>query len=122
MTSSSKYAIVGTGVVGASVAVLWPFLAPSAREGMLTAALVALPIQIASFAALLRFRTRIRVFLAAWVGGTLLRMATIASVSFLVLRSGGEGAVATLVALASFFFALLLLEPLYFKGAWAEAG
>jgi hypothetical protein len=43
-------------------------------------------------------------------------------VAFLVLRSGSEGIAPTLLALASFFFGLLLLEPIYFRAARGEAG
>ena len=35
--------------------------------------------------------------------------------AFIVIRSGMEGAVPMLLALASFFFGLLMLEPIYFK-------
>ena len=54
-------------------------------------------------------------FLIVWVGGTLARMLAIAGVAFVVLRSGTDGVVPTLLALATFFFGLLLLEPVYFK-------
>ena len=120
-SGSSGYAAVGTAVVGGAVLVLWPFLGPVAREGVAIAALVALPIQIVSFALLVRLRARPHGFLAAWLGGTLLRMVAIGVVAFLVLRSGTDGALAMLLALASFFFALLLLEPLYFKRAGHKA-
>jgi len=114
MISSLRYAVVGTAVVGGALLVAWPFLDPVGRRGVAIAAAVALPVQIGSFAALLHLRTRQKPFLIAWVGGTLLRMATIGVVAIVVVRSG-EGVVPTLMALASFFFALLLLEPIYFR-------
>jgi len=36
-------------------------------------------------------------------------------VAVVVIRSGTEGAVPMLLALAGFFFGLLLLEPVYFR-------
>ena len=115
MTSSLRYAGVGTGVVGLVVLLSWPFLEPVGRQGVLMAAAVALPVQIASFALLQRYRGELNRFLAAWVGGTLIRMGVIGIVAFIVIRSGTEGAVPMLLALASFFFGLLLLEPIYFR-------
>jgi hypothetical protein len=61
-------------------------------------------------------------FLAAWVGGTLLRMTVIAVVAFVAIRSGMEGAVPMLLALAAFFFGLLLLEPVYFGAEPGKTG
>lgn len=122
MTSSSRYAIVGSGVVAAALLLLWPMLDPLARQGIVIAALVALPVQIVSFSLLVRFRDRVRGFLAAWVGGTVARVVAIATVAFFVLRSSAEGALTVLVALAAFLFALLLLEPIYFKGSSRDVG
>lgn len=122
MTSSSRYAIVGSGVVAAALLLLWPMLDPLAREGIVIAALVALPVQIVSFSLLVRFRDRLRGFLAAWVGGTVARVLAIGTVAYLVLRSSAEGALTVLVALAAFLFALLLLEPIYFKGSHRDVG
>lgn len=122
MTASLRYATVGIGVVAFGVLVLWPFLDPVGRRGVLVAAAVALPVQIVSFAALLHFRGRLNAFLVVWVGGTLARMVAIGAVALLVLRSGSDGAIPMLLALASFFFGLLLLEPIFFRGAQGEIG
>jgi peptidoglycan/LPS O-acetylase OafA/YrhL len=121
MSSSFRYALVGTALVGLVVLLAWPFLDPVGRRGVAVAAAVALPVQIGSFAALVHLRTRQQPFLIAWVGGTLLRMAAIGVVAVVVVRSG-EGVVPTLMALASFFFGLLLLEPMYFRAGQGEAG
>jgi len=122
MTASLKYAIVGIGAVAFGVLVLWPFLDPAGRRGVVIAALVALPVQILSFATLLHFRGRVNGFLAAWVGGTVLRMGAILAVAFFVIRSGAAGMAPMLLALVVFFFGLLLLEPIYFKSAHRETG
>ncbi len=115
MTSSLRYGAVGTAVVVLSVLAFWPFLNAAGRRGILIAACVALPIQIASFAALRRFRGQIDRFLVVWVGGTLIRMVAIGAAAFVVIRADAEVAVPMLLALASFFFGLLLLEPIYFR-------
>jgi hypothetical protein len=87
---------------------------------MLLAAAVALPVQIVAFSALVRFRKRFTGFLAVWAGGILVRMAIVISVSIVALRVRMDGAVAALLALAGFFFLLLLLEPFYFRFEPAE--
>jgi hypothetical protein len=106
---------MGSLSLGSIVLVLWYFLDPAGRRGVMTAAAIALPVQVIAFAALVRFRTRFSRFLVVWAGGTLVRMAVVVGVAYVVLRSHAEGAVAMLLALAGFFFLLLLLEPLYFR-------
>jgi hypothetical protein len=122
MISSLRYAVVGTAVVGGAFLLAWPFLDPVGRRGVAIAAAVAIPVQVISFTAMLHLRTRLNAFLLAWVGGTLFRMAAIGIVATVVVRSGGEGVIPTLLALASFFFGLLLLEPIYFRAGQGETG
>jgi hypothetical protein len=115
VSTSLRYAAAALAVVGLGTLALWPFLEPAARRGLLVAAAVALPVQMIAFTTLLRFRGRVRGFMAAWAGGMAARALAVATVAFVAIRSGGEGVVATLLALAGFFFALLLLEPVYFR-------
>jgi quinol-cytochrome oxidoreductase complex cytochrome b subunit len=115
MTSSLRYAAVGTGVVALVVLVFLPFLDPVGRRSIVVAALVALPIQVGSFALMERHRDRVKSFLVAWVGGTVLRMCVIGVVAVVAIRAQAEGLAPLLLALASFFFGLLLLEPVYFR-------
>ena len=115
MSASLKYAATGVGAVALIVLGLWPFLDAAGRNGVMVAAAVAIPVQVTAFAALIRFRGRLNGFLAAWLAGTVLRMLVIAAVAIVVVRSGMEGAVPMLLALAGFFFGLLLLEPVYFR-------
>jgi hypothetical protein len=82
---------------------------------VLLAALVALPVQLMAFSILVRFRGRVKGFMAAWAGGMAVRALAVAAVAFVVIRSGGDAVVPTLLALAGFFFALNLLEPIYFR-------
>jgi hypothetical protein len=115
MSASTKYAVTSVIAIATIVGGLWPILEPAGRNGVLAAAAVALPVQVIAFWALNHFRAELNGFLAAWVGGTLVRMAVIAVVAVVVIRSGTEGAVPMLLALAGFFFGLLLLEPVYFR-------
>ena len=115
MNAATKYALTGVGAVTLATLLLWPFLDPAGRRGVVIAAAVALPIQVGAFSVMLRFRSDWNRFLAVWAGGTLLRMAVVAVVAFIAIRTGIDGAVPMLLALAGFFFGLLLLEPMYFK-------
>ena len=115
MNPSLKYATTGVLAIALIVLGLWPFLDSSARGGVLVAAAIALPVQLSAFTLLIRYRGQLNGFLAAWVGGTFLRMCVIAVTAFVVIRSGTEGGVAMLLALTGFFFGLLLLEPIYFR-------
>jgi hypothetical protein len=99
---------------------LWPFLEPAGRRGVLAAALVALPVQVAAFALLVRQKGRTKGFMAAWVGGMALRAAALVVVTVVVVRLGTDSAIALLLSLAGFFFALLLLEGFFFKAAPAS--
>lgn len=93
---------------------LWPFLDPAGRNGVMFAAAIALPVQVIAFAVLNRYHGQVNGFLAAWVGGTFMRMAVIAVAAIVVIRSGMDGGVPMLLALAGFLFGLLLLEPMFF--------
>lgn len=115
MTAALKYTATGAAFVTAVVAATWPFLEPASRDGVVLAGAVALPLQAALFAALVHFRGAGNGFLAAWLGGTLVRMAAVAIVAVVMISSGADGGAATLLALVGFFFGLLLLEPVYFR-------
>lgn len=115
MTAPLNYAITGLAAVGAVTLALRPFLDASAWEGVVMAGLIALSVQVVAFWLLDRFHRRINGFLAVWAGGTLVRMGVVGVVAFVVVRNEVPGAVALLLALAGFFFALLLLEPMHFR-------
>jgi hypothetical protein len=115
LSPSLKYGTAGVLLVGVITLGLWPFLGDPARSGVLTGALIALPVQVVAFSVLVRFRGRTTGFMAAWAGGMALRAAAVVIAAVVVVRSGTPSAVSLLLALAGFFFALLLLEPLYFK-------
>jgi hypothetical protein len=116
MSASLKYAAAGVCAIALIVAGLWPFLDVAARNGVLVAAVTALPIQVAAFAVLIRYRGELNGFLSAWVGGMMIRMLVVAVVAVTAVRTDAEGAVPMLLALVGFFFGLLLLEPVYLRG------
>ena len=120
MSEEAKYAGAGAAGVALVILALWSFLDPSSRLGILIAAAVALPVQWASFAALMRFRGRPNGFLGAWAGGIALRGAIVGLVAFVVVIRGVEGSVTLMFALVGFLFGLLLLESMYFKPAASE--
>lgn len=115
MTPSLRYAATGAVGIGLIAAALWPALDPAGRTGVLLAAAIAVPVQSVAFAVLRRFRREREAFLMVWLGGTLVRIAAIGVVAFVVIGSGMDGAVPMLLALAGFFFGLLLLEPVFFR-------
>jgi CDP-diglyceride synthetase len=116
MSASLKYAAAGVCAIALIIAGLWPFLDVAARNGVLVAAVTALPIQVAAFAVLIRYRGELNGFLSAWVGGMMIRMLVVAVVAVTAVRTDAEGAVPMLLALVGFFFGLLLLEPVYLRG------
>ena len=115
MSASARYGAASAALIGVLTLVAWPFLEPAGRAGVLVAAAVALPIQVASFALLTRFRHQIKRFLAVWVGSTLVRMGALGAVAVLLVRSDAADPLPALVALATFFVALLFLEPIYLR-------
>ena len=115
MSPSTKYLLACVILVTTLVAGVWPFLAPAGRAGVLSAGAVAVLVQGVAFWALNRFRAELNHFLAAWIGGTLVRMAVIGVGAVATINSGADFAVPMLLALAGFFFGLLLLEPFYFR-------
>ena len=117
MSASMRYGTASVVVLALVTLALWPFLEPAGRRGVLAAALVALPVQIAAFTALVRFKGQAKGFMAAWAGGMALRASALLVVTFLVVRSGAESAIPMLLALVGFFFALLLLEGVFFRAA-----
>jgi hypothetical protein len=92
----------------------WPWLDGPGRFGVLVAATVALPLQILTFTALRSGWSRRERFFAAWIGGMLSRFLAVAATAVVVALSNISPA-PTLLSLAGFFFAMLLVEPLFLK-------
>jgi len=120
LTQFFRYGGVALAVVLVVNAGLWPWLTPSARTGVLVAALVAYPIQMLAFFLLINFWGDTKRFLLFWVGGTVVRMGVILAAVPVVTRVDALPVAPTLLGLAGFFFGLLLLELLFLRPQGAE--
>ena len=115
MKTVVTYAVMALIVVSIPTGIVWYGSGAPAAVGVTTAAGVAYGVMVASFALMIRFRDEGGRFLAAWVGGTFARLLALAGTAFAVVRLETLAPVPTLLALASFFFVLLLLEPVYLR-------
>ncbi len=120
MTQFFRYGGVALLVLLLLNAGLWPWLPSPSRTGILLAAAVAYPVQMLAFFLLVRFWKDRKRFLLVWVGGTVVRMGVILAAALVLMRWGGPPPAPTLLALAGFFFGLLLLEPLFLRPRGAE--
>jgi hypothetical protein len=111
LTAIVRYALACAGVVAVAVPVAAVTLDGPGLAGVLAAAAVALPVQIGAFAALTRVRVGSNAFLAAWVGGTAVRMAVVGLGGWALVALPQFPPLPTLLGLAGFFFVMLLMEP-----------
>jgi hypothetical protein len=112
LSRTAKYAGACLGLVAVVTGAAAVLMDPSALYGVLAAAAVALPIQVGAFALLASAPAGTNRFLAAWVGGTLVRLAVVGLGGWGLIRAGLPR-VPTLLGLAGFFFVMLLLEPAF---------
>lgn len=105
-----RYAGVAAGLTAIVVAGGWPWLDPAARRGLVLAAGIALPLQLALFAGLVTRRTGSPGFLGMWLAGTLIRLLALGGAAVVVTGREGVDPLTALVGLAGLLFALLLLE------------
>jgi hypothetical protein len=121
LTQTYRYGGVSLLVILLAVAGLWPWVSSSARAGILFAALVAFAVQMIAFILLVRFWGEGKKFLLVWVGGTVVRMGVILLAALWVSLREALPPAPTLLALAGFFFGLLLLEPLFLRPGRSES-
>lgn len=122
MSAVLRYGFLCIALVGAAVLLAALALGRDDLPGLLTAAAVALPVQIALFAGMSRAAPGTNAFLAAWVGGMLARMAVVGLVALALHRSPGLPEAPTLVGLVAFFFMMVLLEPRFLGLRGARSG
>ena len=115
MTQALRYAWTAIAILVVSVGLAWPWLDGPGRTGLFTAAGVAFLVQVVAFTLLSAHRAPPNRFLAAWVGGTLVRLGVVIAAGVGISRLPGLPPTTTLIGLAGFFFALLLLEPVFIK-------
>ena len=115
MRPAVRYALACLALLGAGVALAALTLDDEGRRGVLAAAAVTGPIQIVAFALLAGARPGTNEFLAAWMGGTFVRLVTVGVASWALVTRGGFAKVPTVLGLAGFFFAMLLMEPLFLR-------
>jgi len=115
LTQTFRYGGVALLALLLVIAGLWPWASPPARTGILVAGVVTYPVQILAFFLLTRFWGEGKRFLLVWIGGTVVRMGVILLAALVVSQSEGLPPAPTLLALAGFFFGLLLLEPLFLR-------
>ena len=82
--------------------------------GVRLAAVIAWPVQLAAFAALVKGREGTG-FLVSWLGGMALRFAAVGAAALWVMRADGPDPASLLVSLVGFVFVLVLLEPLFLR-------
>lgn len=121
MTQTVRYGGVALLALLLVISGLWPFISTSARTGILLAALVAYLVQMVAFFMLVRFWGDGKRFLLVWVGGTVVRIGVILVVALVVSQGDSLPPAPTLLALAGFFFGLLLLEPLFLRPRGVES-
>lgn len=117
MRALGRYALTGLLIITAVVAALLPFLDDEGRVGVLLAAGVAFPVQVAAFGLLLRARGEPSRYLLWWGVGVAVRIGVVIIAGLISLRIETLGAEALLLSLAGFFFGLLLIEPAFLKAA-----
>jgi len=115
MKALGHYAIAVLLVVAVLGGVLWPFLDGSGRAGYLAAAAITVPIQLVLFFLVVGALGRQNQFLLRWAGGILVRMGVVATVGLLLPRLQGLNGTVLLLSVCGLFFALLVLEPAFFR-------
>ena len=100
-------------VVGVGLG-LYPLLDPVQLDGLMLAGAVAVGLQLASFAARVRWATTPNRLLATWVWSTGARFAAVLAMALAAWRFEGLDVVTSLVGLAGFLFVMLLMEPAFF--------
>ncbi len=111
----SWYALAGAGAVAAVCAALAALLPARALVAVCWMGARAWGVQVLLFAPVLAARGRRNAFLAAWAGGTVVRLAVLGAAAWWVWYSRALPLAPALLALAGFLFLLLLLEPVFFR-------
>jgi len=120
MKALCRYALVATLLVVVGGAVTWPFLDAVGRKSMAIAAAVALPVQLGTFLLMIPALSDRSRFIVRWGVGVLVRMAVVAGVGLMLPRLDALNGTVLLLSICSFFFAFILLEPVFLGGKREE--
>lgn len=115
MKALGHYAIAAVLLVAALGGVLWLFLDEAGRVSLLAAVAITLPVQLGLFMLLIPAMGDQSRFLVRWGMGVLARMAVVAAVGLALPRLGALDGEVLILSVCGFFFALLLLEPAFFR-------
>ncbi len=121
MKSLGRYALTAAAIVLSTMGVLWAFLDGAGRASLLVAAAIALPVQITTFALLLRSGVESSRFMMWWGVGVLGRMVVVVGVGLALDSLTTLDPTVLLLSICGFFFALLLLEPAFVSRATRSA-
>lgn len=96
---------------------LWPWVGGAARDGLLSAAMLALVFQVPAFALLVWIQDKPQGFLLGLAGGMLARMGLVAVVAVVATAGGARRpwTVAMVLGLVGYLFALVLLEAWFIR-------
>ncbi len=108
-------------MVGVAAAAMLPFLDEDGKRGVLLAAGIAFPVQVAAFGLLLRAQGEPSRFFLWWGVGIAVRVVVVVAAGLTVARMESVGSEALLLSLAGFFFGMLMVEPAFLKGASKDA-
>jgi hypothetical protein len=107
-----SYAAACLALSTLGILVSWLTMSPEGFAGVVTAAALAVPFQIAAFSALKWAWERPKRVLAVWIGSGILRLALI-GVAVALVSAWALPVLHTLLALTAFLFVMLILEPVF---------
>lgn len=120
MKALGRYAIASIVVVLVLVGAVWPFVEVAGRAGLLLAAAIVLPVQLVAFALVFRSIGDSKQFLLRWGIGVMVRTAVVAGIGLTLDSFEGFEPAVLLMAVCGFFFALLVLESVFFLNKRSE--
>ncbi|HWV58200.1 MAG TPA: hypothetical protein VNZ57_12175 [Longimicrobiales bacterium] len=109
------YALTGLLLVAIAGAVASGVLPEVDGRAVWVAGVLSLVVQVVAFAALMALRDRRLGLLMAWAAGVVMRFGVVLVAGIWLVRVAGYPPLALLLSLAGFVFALLLLEPVFFR-------
>ena len=115
MKALGHYTIAASLVVAIVGGAMWPFLDPTGRSSLLLAVGIALPVQLGTFLLVIPSIGDASRFMVRWGLGVFVRMGVVAAVGLMLPRLQAFNGSVLLLTICGLFFALLLLEPAFFR-------